>query len=80
MQKSPMVSLWALLVPKGAEQKPTQFLFLGVSGYVFTARVSPIGVSSVPQNCLQPLHYDYLQCAVHEDRSKGAEQIYMGWG
>lgn len=26
-----------------------------------------------------PLHYDYLQYAVHEDRTKGAEQIYMGW-
>lgn len=68
-----MSSLSALLEPKGAEQKPTQFLFVH-------APVSPIGVSSVPQNYLQPLHYDYLQYAVQEDRSKGAEQIYKGWG
>lgn len=61
----------ALVEPKGAGQKPT---------YAFTSWVSPIGVSSVPQNYLQPLQYDYLQYAVHEDRSKGAEQIYMGRG
>lgn len=74
-----MLWLLALLELKGVEQKPTQFLLVGASGHAFTAPVSPIGVSSVPQNYLQPLHYDYLQYAVHADGGKGAEQIYMGW-
>lgn len=78
MQKEPVASLSAPLEPRGGEQKPY---------FVEAVHCTGLGSHSPPVTnrglqCTTELaaaiQYDYLQNAVHRDRTEGAEQIYMG--
>lgn len=73
-----MVSLSAPLEPRGGKQKP----YFVEAVHCFGLRSHGRPVTNRGLQCTTELatalQYDYLQYAVHRDRTEGAEQIYMG--